>query len=80
MLVLTRKSQESITIGGDIHITVLKIDKEQVRLGIEAPPRISVHRHEVFEEIQRENKRALSRKRPDLRAIGDLLPKSRKTR
>ena len=85
MLVLTRKSNESITIGSDIQVTVLKIDKDQVRLGIKAPPKVPVHRKEIFEEIQRENRRAAALRgapaasqRAGLREIGDLLSRPRK--
>ncbi len=54
MLVLTRKPDQSITIGSDIEITVLEVRGEQVRLGIRAPRAVAVHRKEVFEQIQNE--------------------------
>jgi carbon storage regulator len=54
MLVLTRKLGESIIIGDDIVITTLGIQGGQVRLGIEAPRDVSIHREEVYEKIQRE--------------------------
>jgi len=53
MLVLTRKSKQSIMIGDEIEITVLKIERDQVRIGIAAPHRIPVHRKEVYENIQK---------------------------
>ena len=52
MLVLTRKDKESIMIGDDIEVTVLSSDGEKVRLGIQAPADISVHRMEIYREIQ----------------------------
>jgi len=77
MLVLTRKSNESITIGNDIQVVVLKIDKDQVRLGIKAPANIPVHRQEIFDEIQRENKRAAASGRGGLGKVGDILSRSK---
>jgi len=58
MLVLTRKKEQSIVINDDIEITVLDIQGDQVRIGINAPKNVSIHRKEVFLEIQEENKRA----------------------
>ena len=58
MLILIRKSGERITIGERIRITVLEIKGKQVRLGIEAPPDTMVHREEIFQRIQRENRLA----------------------
>ncbi len=55
MLVLSRQRDESIIIGHDIVITVVEIRGDKVRLGIDAPTEISVHRQEVYEAIQREN-------------------------
>src|SRR3954447_6029648 len=61
MLVLSRHRDESIIIGDDIVITVVDIRGDKVRLGIAAPIEISVHRQEVYEAIQRENRRASRR-------------------
>ncbi len=58
MLVLSRQRDESIIIGDNIIITVVDIRGDKVRLGIEAPSEIPVHRREVYEAIQRENRRA----------------------
>ncbi len=55
MLVLTRKSNQSIMIGDDIEISVLSIMGEKVRIGIQAPRDIPVFRKEVYLEIQRES-------------------------
>jgi carbon storage regulator len=59
MLILARKPGQSIMIGDNIRITLLEIQGEQIRLGIDAPKEITVHRLEVYEEIARENKIAL---------------------
>jgi carbon storage regulator len=55
MLVLTRKSDERITIGDDVVVSVLEIKGSQVKLGIDAPKGIAVHRSEIYERIQNEN-------------------------
>ena len=52
MLVLTRKTDEVITIGDDIRIMVIEIRGDKVRLGIDAPKHIGVHRQEVWAQIQ----------------------------
>ena len=54
MLVLSRQRDESIIIGDEIKITIVDIRGDKVRLGIEAPTQIPVHRQEVYEAIQRE--------------------------
>ena len=56
MLVLSRKKDEAIVLRDDIHIVVVEIRGDKVRLGIEAPNEVSVHRKEVYEAIQRHNK------------------------
>ncbi len=55
MLVLTRKAGESIVIGNQVRVTILEIQGRQIRLGIEAPGDIPVHRGEVYERIKQEN-------------------------
>ena len=55
MLVLSRKKDEKIVIGDSISIMVVEIRGDKVRLGIEAPREVTVHRQEVYEAIQREN-------------------------
>lgn len=55
MLVLSRKKNESIVINNDITIVVIEIRGDKVRLGIEAPSEVPVHRREVYEAIQRHN-------------------------
>jgi carbon storage regulator len=58
MLVLSRKINQSIMIGDDIRIVVVGVDRDQVKVGIEAPREVPVHRSEVYEEIQRANRSA----------------------
>lgn len=58
MLVLSRRTNEAIRISDSIHLTILAVDGGVVKLGIEAPAEISVHRAEVYERIQEENRRA----------------------
>ncbi|MFT9487245.1 carbon storage regulator CsrA [Tepidibacillus infernus] len=58
MLVLTRKKGESIMLGHDIEITVVAIEGEQIKLGINAPKHIDIHRKEIYIAIQEENKLA----------------------
>jgi carbon storage regulator len=58
MLVLSRQRDESIIIGDNVVVTVVDIRGDKVRLGIEAPKEVPVHRQEVYEAIQRENQRA----------------------
>ena len=58
MLVLTRKAGESIVIGSDVVVTVIELRGGQVRVGIDAPREVQVHREEIYEEVCRENKAA----------------------
>ena len=75
MLVLSRHRDESIIIGDDIVITVVDIRGDKVRLGIAAPIEISVHRQEVYEAIQRENKQASRLDPQDARQLeSQILP------
>ncbi|UED80920.1 carbon storage regulator CsrA [Lysinibacillus sp. CD3-6] len=60
MLVLSRKKDESIMIGDQIEIKILAVEGDQIKLGIVAPKTVKVHRSEVFEAIQAQNKEALS--------------------
>lgn len=75
MLVLTRKKDQTIIINEDIEITVLDIQGDQVRLGINAPRNVSIHRKEIFLEIQEENKKAAEVKNLSL---GDVFRNNRK--
>ncbi len=58
MLVLSRQRDETIMIGDEIELTVVDIRGDKVRLGINAPPRVAVHRKEVYDAIKRENEQA----------------------
>ncbi|HSV97725.1 MAG TPA: carbon storage regulator CsrA [Spirochaetota bacterium] len=75
MLVLARRLNESIIIGDDIEVVVIDIKGDQVKLGIRAPKRISVHRKEIYDEIQQENIAAMgSNLRPEaLKNLSDFL-------
>ncbi|KOQ97302.1 MULTISPECIES: carbon storage regulator CsrA [Haemophilus] len=52
MLILTRKVGESVLIGNDISITILSVRGNQVKLGVEAPKEVSVHREEIYQRIK----------------------------
>ena len=73
MLILTRKLGESITIGDDIKVTVLGIYGRQVRLGIEAPLKVVVHREEIYVKIQNENQKASRTIKEDLANVMQVL-------
>lgn len=60
MLVLTRRPGESIMIGGDITVTVLEVRGDQIRIGIDAPRSVKVHREEVLREITQTNTEAVA--------------------
>ena len=72
MLILTRKVEESITIGDRITVSVLEVRGNQVKLGIKAPKNIPVNRTEIYENILKENIRA-SRAPQDLESLADVL-------
>jgi len=69
MLVLSRQRDETIMIGDDIEVTVVDIRGDKVRLGINAPREISVHRKEVYDAIRRENRAAAQVKPEDLSGV-----------
>jgi carbon storage regulator len=77
MLVLSRQRDESIMIGDNIVITVVDIRGDKVRLGINAPTEVPVHRQEVYEAIQRENLRASRLDPDDVRGVGKPQPQPR---
>ncbi|MGA0038355.1 MAG: carbon storage regulator CsrA [Pirellulales bacterium] len=72
MLVLSRQRDESIMIGDSIVVTIVDIRGDKVRLGINAPAEVPVHRQEVYEAIQRENLRASRLEPNETREIGKL--------
>jgi carbon storage regulator len=75
MLILSRKSGESIVIDGNIHVKILRVDGDVVKLGIEAPAEVPVHRQEVYEEIQRNNQQALTKQNVSLPQLTKLAKK-----
>ena len=71
MLVLSRHRDESIMIGDDVVVTIVDIRGDKVRLGIDAPQSIPVHRQEVYEAIKRENEKASRLGPAETRDIGN---------
>ena len=64
MLILTRKIGESIKIGDDVTLTVLGMSGRQIRLGIDAPPQVSIHREEIYERIRAEREQGIVKPLP----------------
>jgi len=75
MLALTRKVGESIVIGDNVEITIISVTGDQIKLGIDAPRSISIHRKEIFLQIQEENKAAASSSEAGVSALKDLMGK-----
>jgi len=73
VLILTRKLGESITIGDDIKVTVLGVYGRQVRLGVEAPLKVVVHREEVYLKIKEENRKAARTIKSDLVGLARII-------
>lgn len=74
MLVLSRKAGESIVIDGRITVKVVRLEGDIVKLGIQAPPEVPVHRQEIYDEIQRNNREALTQSRPSLPRLAPKSP------
>jgi carbon storage regulator len=74
VLVLTRRANQSIMIGADIVVTVLEVRGDQVRIGIDAPRSVSVHREEVFRELEAANRAAASPASGALEGLAALRP------
>jgi carbon storage regulator len=70
MLVLTRKDKQSIMIGDDIKVIVVSSDGTKVRLGIQAPSNVSVHRTEIYLEIQAQGRESTISEQHDLPRAG----------
>ncbi|GAA3161849.1 hypothetical protein GCM10010466_61030 [Planomonospora alba] len=73
MLVLTRRSGESLMIGDDVVVTVLDVRGDVVRIGIRAPRSVPVHREEIFRELQAANREAASPNEETLAALRRML-------
>ena len=73
MLVLTRRAGESVMIGSDVIITVLEARGDVIRLGIQAPRDVQVHREEVFRELQAANREAASPTEDAVRAVTEMV-------
>jgi carbon storage regulator len=69
MLVVTRKKDEKLIIGNEIEIQVLRIGRDNVRLGIKGPSHISIYRYEIYEAIKQENVSAVKSQIPDKEAL-----------
>lgn len=78
MLVLSRKQGESVVIGNDILVTVLEVRGDQIRLGIDAPRSVSVHREEVYLQVAQENSAAIANASADSPLFKRSLPRSPK--
>ena len=74
MLVLTRKPGESVTIGDDIKITVIDVKGRQVRIGIEAPREMTIHREEIYAKIHEENLKAAFAKAVNMEKLATIFP------
>jgi len=72
MLILSRKKDESIIIGNDIEITIVEVEDGKVKLGINAPRNIDIHRKEIYVQIQEENQKA-SQSKIDMENLKKLL-------
>jgi len=73
MLALSRKLGESIIINDDIVITVLDISRDQIKIGIEAPKSVPIHRKEVYLQIQEENKAAAAGNDSAIKKLKDFM-------
>ena len=72
MLVVTRKKDEKLIIGNEIEVQVLRIGRDNVRLGIKAPAHISIYRHEIYEAIKNENISAVTSQIPDRETLDKI--------
>lgn len=73
MLVLSRKTRDAIVIGHEVRVMVLSIGRDQVRLGIEAPPDVEVHREEVYLAIREANRQAAASSVGDSEGLAAVL-------
>ncbi|MFO7766126.1 MAG: carbon storage regulator CsrA [Pelovirga sp.] len=78
MLVLTRKAEEGIIIDDDVKITIIEIKGGSIRIGIDAPRHMKVHRQEVYDKIKEENQEATQWDIADLSALSSMMSTGRK--
>lgn len=78
MLILTRRSGESLYLGTDIRITVLGMQGKQVKLGLDVPANTTVYREEVYKRVIEENRQALASSNEDVMVAAELWNKSKK--
>ena len=79
MLVLSRRSGESIVLGGDITVTVLEVRGDVVRIGIDAPRSVKVHRAELLEQLEESNRQAASPSDDLVAQLSQALGRDRET-
>ncbi len=77
MLILTRKPGESIQIGDEIQIKILEVSRQFVKVGIEAPRSVKIHREEIYERIREENIRARDASVSGLSSAAKLMKKKK---
>ena len=71
MLILTRKANETLTIGDDVTVTILGVKGNQVRIGVNAPREVAVHREEIYERIKAEEGQAKEGQEEDQGQLGN---------
>lgn len=77
MLILSRKPGETVVIDGRIRVKVIRVEGDVVKIGIDAPADISIHRQEVYDEIQRSNKEAAT---PDQPVVPKILRRKKENK
>ena len=77
MLVLSRQRDQTIMIGDDIEVVIVDIKGDKIKLGIRAPRNVTVHRAEIYKEIQDQNKQAANSSPESLKGLKDLLKRKK---